>query len=690
MVDVYTMTLSLNVLRHLGISLYSSNPAVLSEAVANAWDADARRVDIQIDKVNSQVIVQDTGVGMTRDEVNQRYLKVGFERRKSPAGATTPSGRAVMGRKGIGKLALFSIARIIRVETIKDGEKSAFELSLDAIDAIMNGKDPNATQSYMPKELPTDSIDFAAGTRITLLSLTKGLEQTASSLKRRLARRFSVIGKDFEVFIDGVPVTAAHRDFSPSVQYIWVYGSGEQRQALKKKASKATSKQDRTKSLDIDETMTGWIGTAFESNALKDADSGESLNRIPLMIRGKLALENILDSIPDVGVYRNYLVGEIHADYLDADGLEDIATSSRQSIREDDPRFQALVKFIRDEMKNIKTKWTNLRNEGGMKAALDIPEINEWYKTIGSDHKRRAEKIFGKINQLGLATLDRDELFAQGVLAFEVMKQRENLDALDDLGPSDIQSIAKVFQHSSQLEEVMYHRIVQQRLAVINKMTEMVKNGDLEKYLQEHLFNHLWLLDPGWERASLPTMETSMKTAFAEISTKLTEEEQNSRSDIRYQRTSGQHVIVELKRANVVTDTDTLQRQIRKYRNALLQWLQHHNKSGESISVVCVVNRPLRDWSEFDGKKTSVESLKAYDTRVLMYDELLATAKTSYDEYLRKSEEASRIQIVMDALSASVRRSAALKEAEELEELANLAQLDDFAEPDSTPIEELV
>jgi len=33
------MTIDLNVLNHLGIKLYSSIPAVLSEAVANAWDA---------------------------------------------------------------------------------------------------------------------------------------------------------------------------------------------------------------------------------------------------------------------------------------------------------------------------------------------------------------------------------------------------------------------------------------------------------------------------------------------------------------------------------------------------------------------------------------------------------------------------------------------------------------------------
>jgi hypothetical protein len=44
--DHYRMTVDLNVLDHLGINLYSNIAAVLTEAVANAWDADAVNVEI--------------------------------------------------------------------------------------------------------------------------------------------------------------------------------------------------------------------------------------------------------------------------------------------------------------------------------------------------------------------------------------------------------------------------------------------------------------------------------------------------------------------------------------------------------------------------------------------------------------------------------------------------------------------
>ena len=37
----YYMTISLNVLNHMGLNLYSNTPSVLAEVIANSWDADA-------------------------------------------------------------------------------------------------------------------------------------------------------------------------------------------------------------------------------------------------------------------------------------------------------------------------------------------------------------------------------------------------------------------------------------------------------------------------------------------------------------------------------------------------------------------------------------------------------------------------------------------------------------------------
>jgi hypothetical protein len=243
-------------------------------------------------------------------------------------------------------------------------------------------------------------------------------------------------------------------------------------------------------------------------------------------------------------------------------------------------------------------------------------------------------------------------LFGQGVLAFEVMKHRDNLDAFDGLTPDDFSSLSKILKEGTQLEEVMYHRIVSQRLKIIEKLESLTTQNAREQFLQKHLFDHLWLLDPSWERASLPSMEKSMKTEFAEIARKLTKAERDSRLDIRYQRTTGQHVIVELKRASVLTSTTRLAEQIGKYRNALVRWLRNNGKENDTYSLVCVVGKAPRDWADEDGRETSRKMMDSYNARIVLYSELLANAREAYDEYLRKTDDVNKIQKILDAVAA--------------------------------------
>ena len=100
----YQMTISLNVLNHLGLSLYSNTPAVLAEVIANAWDADATEVHVDFDRFDNTITVTDNGVGMDEADINTKYLYVGYQKRDSTkAPLKTRAGRLPMGRKGIGK-----------------------------------------------------------------------------------------------------------------------------------------------------------------------------------------------------------------------------------------------------------------------------------------------------------------------------------------------------------------------------------------------------------------------------------------------------------------------------------------------------------------------------------------------------------------------------------------------------------
>ena len=89
----------------------------------------------------------------------------------------------------------------------------------------------------------------------------------------------------------------------------------------------------------VSHQVAGWIGTALGSGDLKDGE--DNLNKIVIMVRGKLAQEDILEDFTEGGLYTKYLIGEIHADFLDVDNEEDIATSNRQEIIKDDLRYLA-------------------------------------------------------------------------------------------------------------------------------------------------------------------------------------------------------------------------------------------------------------------------------------------------------------------------------------------------------------
>lgn len=108
----YFMKMDMNVLNHLGLNLYSNTSAVISEVVANSWDADATNVAITLSE--DCIVIHDDGSGMNLTDINEKYLCVGHQKRVEKA-VTSKYHRSVMGRKGIGKLSLFSIANDITI-----------------------------------------------------------------------------------------------------------------------------------------------------------------------------------------------------------------------------------------------------------------------------------------------------------------------------------------------------------------------------------------------------------------------------------------------------------------------------------------------------------------------------------------------------------------------------------------------
>ncbi len=660
----YQMTINLNVLNHLGINLYSNIPAVLSEVVANSWDADATNVDIEIG--TERITITDNGHGMTLGDINGKYLEVGYERRTHEAVKTEKYDREVMGRKGIGKLSLFSIAKIVKVESMKDSSHNGFVMSTDEIEKHIKDKKQGP---YEPAPMRDSEMELnQTGTRIVLTDLKRRVTISHPEyVKRRLARRFSIIGAEnnFTVRVDGTPIGITDRDYFNKLQYLWHYGDESEKYVdLCNKSDNFEHEEKREGSIQYEHNtqdatypVKGWIGTVTTPSVLTDKDVNENLNKIVVMVRGKLAQEDILEDIREAGFYNKYLIGEIHADFLDENDLLDITTSNRQEIMRHDPRYIALRNWIKSELSHIRVTWDDLRTLQINEEAQQIPAIKEWLHELPPSKRGQAKEVIDKIAGLDIdEPKDRIVIYKHTALAFENLLYKKSLDQLDKISTETLPTFLEILGNFDDFEATFYYQIIQERLRIISKLYEAVEDNAVERTIQEILYDHLWLLDPSWDRATETTyMEQTVQKEFEEIEAKelLTDPELNGRYDIKYKMTAGKHVIIELKRANRTLDQYDLLRQVEKYGEALRKLIRAAGKN-EPVEIVCLVGKDLTQWNDAEQRERSKKTMEQQNVRVILYNELIEDAYRTYNAFLQLRHEHGRVYRLIKNLEIEV------------------------------------
>ena len=643
------MTISINVLNHLGINLYSNIPAVISEIVANAWDADAENVNIDIETNEKTITVIDDGHGMSDKDCNDKFLKIGYDRRQSGE-VITPKGRHVMGRKGIGKLSMFAIANVIEVQSIRideagDIQKSGFILNSAEIKNTIEGENKeNGGKTYNPTPIDKNKLAIKKGTKIILKDLKKDISRLEAFLRKRLARRFSIIGEEhnFSVSVNGKKISVEDRDFFDKLDYIWLIGKNSDRFIESAGNIKRNTSIDGNVDSDKGYEVSGWIGTIDEQKNIEEGN-----NTIVVLAWGKLVHEDILKDIKETGVYAKYLIGEIDADFLDDDNKDDIVTSARQSVKENDPRFEKLKEFVQMKiLKDIQSKWRDWRKEDSTAEATKNPRIKEWYESLSPDKKKYAQQLFQKIGSFPIQdpTYKR-EIYKFGILAFERLSLKDRLSELRNLNSLDELTFASIFNKIDDIEATLYHDITTERLSVIEAFKDIVDDNQKEKALQKYIFDHLWLLHPSWERATSgeKRIEERLTKEFDTITSKLTLEEKQARLDIRYRTAAGKHVIIELKRADRTVKVTPLYEQLKKYKMALEKCLNEFNRASEPIEVICILGKPIKE--DYDSERDILLKINA---RIIYYNQLIDESIKSYKDYNDRQPELKRIKELID------------------------------------------
>jgi hypothetical protein len=361
----FTFEISLSVLEHLGRHLYRNFATVLGEAISNSWDAEARNVWIHLDENQKGFWIKDDGVGMSADDFQSKFLKVGYSKRKEGQSKSQELKRPFIGRKGIGKLALLSCAERITVVSKVKGE--------DYVGGVIDNPalDKAIIEDLKPQQYPLENVEMKSfrkytkkhshGTIIRFENLKESAQHTSAFLRTAIALyfRFSLIDKSFQVHLDGKKIS--HKDLkalAETTEFLWTVGTPADPYVddLRKRFRKSPDDHE-TKSIQLNNAK-GFIASVKRPRDLRILTTDERVG-VDLFVNGRLRERDILKHVPTARVPENYLYGQIHFDELDDD--TDRFTSSREGIVADDPKYKGFLDRFKRALLQIVENWDDWR-----------------------------------------------------------------------------------------------------------------------------------------------------------------------------------------------------------------------------------------------------------------------------------------------------------------------------------------
>lgn len=698
----YVMRISRLTVDKLGVKLYDKVSAVIAELVANAYDADATEVVIRapmgeylatkapdgIKDKGYTIEISDNGIGMTPEQVNGYYLRIGAERRNDPTRGDTSKTwkRKVMGRKGVGKLAPFGICQNIEVLTsggeLTDGYDEAGQaatgyltahLILDR-SAILQDDDFD----YPPTVGPFDGIVRpATGMTLRLSSFAYRRVPTIDDLARQLSQRFGIRSANWNVILRDSAKTDGDPDQSRGVGEFEVDvmtptrlrfdverdNDGE----VKVPATYRVFSADGNIRADLEAgfhhdgrfyPVTGWVAYA------RDPYRDDLMAGVRIYCRGKIAAQTLVFNrkagFTGEHSIRSYLTGELHADWLDED--EDLIQTDRRDIlwsHEIAEAFQAwgqsvvlkLGTIARDPMKQV--IWE------AFKAVSRVEErIAEAFPTEGQEAIREQAlelaKLVGKTMR-GDEVNDPEQTDSIVQLSLTLAphltldnKLREAADA--SLSPLAL--ITSILRTARIAELSSFGRIADDRLKVIGKVESLKDDVEtLEAALQALIQETPWLIDPQWSPITANQSFSTLRSEFQKYYKLKTGEDislqpfefGDKRADFVLSNQDGVIQIIEIKRPSHAFEDEEmirLYRYVEQMRNFLAE--DAHRDFTQlfrdfHVTLVC-------DSEKLSGvHKEALESLKR-DGKLthISWVAFLARTRRVHEEFLAEAERQRR------------------------------------------------
>jgi len=513
--DRYVMRISRMTVDKLGVRLYDRVSAVVAELVANAYDADAENVVVrvplatllarknratgEVEGYGHTIEVVDDGHGMTPREANAHFLRVGRDRRTDPTQGkrSRRKQRSVMGRKGIGKLAPFGICKRIEILSA-GGEKTddGYPVShfIMPYDRILTDEDTPVPMevggqdgSYRPK----------SGTTVRLIDFLPKRVPNQETFHRQMARRFGLGQTDFKVRVEDTRNPGENPPFEIGSLDIPLM-EGTRLDVSEKPVALPEEQRDLP--------VSGWMGLA------KEAYKNEEMAGVRIYARGKIvgATRDFGQSAGFTGEFtlRSYLVGEIHAEWLDEDEGDDLVTTDRQDILWESDYGRAFRDWGAEWIRKIAAASRQPRRKRVEQLFLEVSGLGDRAKKRFADDDIVATALeLGK--QIGRFAAE-DELgdheYVDGLVqvVLSVAPHKALMDAFESFNQEmfgeegGIDSLLDLFSKTRIAEMASYAQIAYERVRAIRKLERVLEEGGAEDVLQRIVAEAPWLIDATW------------------------------------------------------------------------------------------------------------------------------------------------------------------------------------------------
>ena len=119
------------ILKQMSKGVYSTPEMALKELISNAFDADATEVIIDSKSVPNSITIRDNGHGMDYKDFDENFVYISKSPKMDSSGQTTKYHRPIIGRLGIGFIAVSTLCNTMVISSAKQGSKTKFIATLN-------------------------------------------------------------------------------------------------------------------------------------------------------------------------------------------------------------------------------------------------------------------------------------------------------------------------------------------------------------------------------------------------------------------------------------------------------------------------------------------------------------------------------------------------------------------------------